>query len=566
MDSLPIIERELRRLSRRPMTYRVRSGTGLMGALTALGALTVSVSVGSSPAGLGRNLFSTLTFLALGFSLLAGPVLTADCLSEEKRLGTLGMLFLTNLTGWDLVAGKLVAMMMPAIHCLLALLPILGLCFFLGGVTAGEFLRVALVLAGTLLFSLSLAMLASTFCRDGRKAMAASVLILIALAAGLPGIALLWYGGTLPARPVTLLASQGYALWLTPEANYVPAAKYFWRALVVNQALCWGCLIAASMSLPHAWQERPGSPAFTRWLAWWRDRAAHRRRERTRKEKLLEVNPILWLALRHRRGSLGIWLFLLTAFGFWLGGYYAMNKHWLGAGTVFLVVYCLHAVLKIWVAWEASRRFAEDRNSGALELLLCTPLREQSIWQGWLNHLKKRFLAPIIALLLIDFMLMDGGLSASGWWGGDGVWGVAFIASMGMFIADTYTLCWVGLWQGLTARTSTLASLNCVLYILVLPAAGSLGLMGIVGLASPGGPMASLGVIVAFWFTVGFIVDFAWCGQAMTRLSRDFRAASIYGISGHHRRTWRWWTAGEGIGHPDYQSVVFPVPREEAPP
>ncbi len=562
MDFLPIIQRELRRLSRRPMTYRVRSGTGLAGALIGLGVLAVTVSVGGNPATLGRHLFTALTLLAMGFSLLSGPILTADCLSEEKRLGTLGMLFLTNLTGWDLVAGKLVAMAMPAIHCLLALLPILGLCFFLGGVPWGEFMRVALVLSGTLLLSLSIAMLASTFCRDGRKAMAAAVLILMALAAGLPGIVLLWHGGTFPADPITLLLSPGYAFWLTPEANYAPAANYFWTALGMNQLLSWGCLLAAAFCLPYTWQDKPMKKEAPRWLTWWRERASHRRRERARKEKLLELNPILWLALRNRRGSLGIWLFLTASFGFWLGGYYAMNKRWLGAGTIVLVVYCLHATLKIWVAWEASRRFAEDRNSGALELLLCTPLREEHIWQGWLNHLRKRFLAPAIALLMIDFMLMDGGMSATGWWDGGGVLGVAFIASMGMFIADTYTLSWVGLWQGLTARTSTLACLNCVLYVLILPAAGSLGVMGVLGLTSFGAALGSLGLTVAFWFTVGFIVDFTLCGQAMTRLSRDFRAASIYGISGH-RRSWRWWEAGE-TDELTYQPAVVAMPGEEA--
>jgi ABC-type transport system involved in multi-copper enzyme maturation permease subunit len=563
MDSLPIIERELRRLSRRPMTYRVRSGTGLAGALIGLGVIAVTVSANGNPATLGRNLFAALTLLSMGFSLLSGPILTADCLSEEKRLGTLGMLFLTNLTGWDLVMGKLAAMAMPAIHCLLALLPILGLCFCLGGVPPGEFVRVSLVLSETLLLSLSIAMLASTFCRDGRKAMAASVLILIFLAAGMPGIALLWYGGKFPADPVALLASPGYAFWLTPEANYLPAAKYFWTALGMNFALAICCLLAAAFCLPYAWQDKPALNQTPRWLEWWREVTARRRRERARKEKLLELNPILWLALRNRRGSLGIWLFLLTSFGFWLGGYYGMKKRWLEAGIVVLVVYCLHAILKIWVAWEASRRFAEDRNSGALELLLCTPLQEENIWQGWLTHLRKRFFAPAVALLVIDFMLMDGGLSSSGWWGGGGAWGVAFLASMGMFVADTYTLSWVGLWQGLTARTSTLACLNCVLYVLVLPAAGSLGAMGVFGLTSIGAASGSLGITVAFWFTAGFIVDFALCGQAMTRLSRDFRAASIYGIAGPSR-FWRWWEVREAADDLAYQRVVPVMPGEEA--
>lgn len=48
-----------------------------------------------SAAELSKTLFVALGVLALGFCLFAGVFLTADCLSEEKREGTLGLLFLT---------------------------------------------------------------------------------------------------------------------------------------------------------------------------------------------------------------------------------------------------------------------------------------------------------------------------------------------------------------------------------------------------------------------------------------------------------------------------------------
>ena len=75
MDAPPIIQRELRRLARRPLTYRIRSGAGLAAALISLGFMAVCVVQGSNPAFLGRHLFQALVVLAFGFSLLAGMML-----------------------------------------------------------------------------------------------------------------------------------------------------------------------------------------------------------------------------------------------------------------------------------------------------------------------------------------------------------------------------------------------------------------------------------------------------------------------------------------------------------
>ena len=55
------------------------------------------------------GLFCILTGSAVFYCLLSGVWFTADCLSEEKREGTLGLLFLTDLKGYDVVLGKLVA-------------------------------------------------------------------------------------------------------------------------------------------------------------------------------------------------------------------------------------------------------------------------------------------------------------------------------------------------------------------------------------------------------------------------------------------------------------------------
>src|SRR5437762_6345486 len=64
----------------------------------------------------GRYLFRALFGFAFVYCLFIGARLTADCLSEEKRDGTLGLLFLTDLKGYDVVFGKLAATSVNSIY------------------------------------------------------------------------------------------------------------------------------------------------------------------------------------------------------------------------------------------------------------------------------------------------------------------------------------------------------------------------------------------------------------------------------------------------------------------
>jgi hypothetical protein len=124
----------------------------------------------------GRGLFVALTVALLGMALISGVVLTADCLSRERREGTLGFLFLTDLTGWDVVAGKLVALALVPFQAVLAVFPVAALSVFLGGVTYGEFWRVLLVVLLGLWMSLAVGMWVSSWVTDDRQAVGLSLL------------------------------------------------------------------------------------------------------------------------------------------------------------------------------------------------------------------------------------------------------------------------------------------------------------------------------------------------------------------------------------------------------
>jgi ABC-type transport system involved in cytochrome c biogenesis permease component len=149
MSFLPIVERELRVASRRPATYWLRLFLAL--AVFVIWFFLLVLGQGSVPVvQRGQILFQAIGVIALAFSLLAGVFLTADCLSEEKREGTLGLLFLTDLKGYDVVLGKLIATSLHAFYGLLAVLPLLALPLLLGGVTVAEFWRISVALLSTL--------------------------------------------------------------------------------------------------------------------------------------------------------------------------------------------------------------------------------------------------------------------------------------------------------------------------------------------------------------------------------------------------------------------------------
>ena len=95
-----------------------------------------SITLGAEldAAEMGRALFAGLNHTMLITFWVLVPLMTADCISREKREGTLGLLFLTPLTVFDVIAGKAGIHVLRALTLFLAALPILGLPMVLGGV------------------------------------------------------------------------------------------------------------------------------------------------------------------------------------------------------------------------------------------------------------------------------------------------------------------------------------------------------------------------------------------------------------------------------------------------
>ena len=166
-DLLPIVARELRVAARRRGTYWVRTGAALL--VMVVGIWVYLMMQTESPKDIAMVLFGVLTGGAVVHCWLSGVRATADCLSQEKREGTLGLLFLTDLKGYDVVLGKLAASSLNSLYGVLAVVPMLAIPLLLGGLTGAEFWRMALVALNTLFFSLTLGICVSSMCRSRAK-------------------------------------------------------------------------------------------------------------------------------------------------------------------------------------------------------------------------------------------------------------------------------------------------------------------------------------------------------------------------------------------------------------
>ena len=109
---------ELRSAARRKATYRIRW-------VTAAGFFVLLVWMiwmfdGFRNRGVASRIFEGFSIVTFFYCVIVGATRTADCLSWEKREGTLGLLFLTNLNSTEIVAGKLCSNALAAVYGLFA--------------------------------------------------------------------------------------------------------------------------------------------------------------------------------------------------------------------------------------------------------------------------------------------------------------------------------------------------------------------------------------------------------------------------------------------------------------
>ena len=509
---LPIADRELRVAARKPSTFWVRVGAALVALVIGTGCLILAAvgSLGIGTPSLGRALFGALTWLGLAATLSAGLFLTADCLSEEKREGTLGFLFLTDLRGYDVVLGKLLATSLRGFLALLGVFPILAITVLLGGVTGAQLAQTSLALVNALILSLAAGLLVSAISRESQKALAGALVLLVLLAAAGPAadevlVALQVRG----PNPWLSLTSPVY-VFLSAE---LAGSSRFWTGLLINGAVVVGLFCAACLVLPRTWQERRvrAGTARQNWAYRWKYGSV--RRLSKLRQRLLDLNPILWLACRERWQATLVWtlaILLVAAFAT-LSASESLSEGWVVWSPL---AGMLSTLFYLGVTSQASRLFLDTRRSGLLELLLSSPLTPALIVQGQWRALLRMFGPPLALCLAITLLgdvfaqqmasaQMAGAVAATAGpptavvaattnanvvttspQGSSrmtvatpsnaaelNLWVAVAITVAGRFTvaANLVALAWVGMWLGLTSRNVIQATLLTILFVQVVP-------------------------------------------------------------------------------------------------
>ncbi len=526
MPFLPIVSRELRVASRRSATYWMRTVAAL--AVLVIGTWVFLMLRHQPAKEIAMVLFGLLTGTAVFYCLLSGVRATADCLSEEKREGTLGLLFLTDLKGYDVVFGKLAATSLSSLYSVLAIVPMLALPLLMGGVSPGEFGRMALVAVNTLFFSLTLGLCVSAMSRVARKAASLTSLsiILFAVVPPLCGAWKVMAGRSRTPDTFLMLPSVGFNYYRAWDDPYKMAADEFWISLAIIHVLGWLFVVLASLVTPRSWQDKPAGVKRLRWRERWLlwsygnlgERLAFRRR-------LLQASAFFWLAARARLKPAYVWACLgLVACG-WVWGLFKFRRDWLTEPLYVATGLVLFLIIKAWVGSESSRALAEERQRGTLELLLSTPLTIHDILRGQFYALLRQFLGPLIVVVIAGLACMLAANSQT--LGGEDhlLWVLFWLALIVMLVADLAAFFWVGLWQGLTARNPQRAAGATVARILIFPwliiAGVSLLIsLGQLGPGTPGlGPKSFLGL----WFFVGIGTDYFFASRARRKLLAQFR-------------------------------------------
>lgn len=546
MTLLPIVERELRLASKKPGTYWSRVWFGLLGMIALGWAILTARFAPIAPVGL-PFIFKTVRFWGLIYCLFTGARTTADCVSEEKREGTLGLLFLTDLRGYDVVLGKLIARGVSPSYAVMALIPMIWLLSLMGTAGASELVYTVILFGNAMFFSLAAGITVSTFFTDRRRCeiiTSATILILFFGVFPLAESAAGWLGsgaggGAFSTGGPAVIFARLNALANPP----VPGTPGFHQALISNAVIhlgAWGLIILSSWRLPYCWRERSTKNARLslkeRWRQWsyggGQARAARRR-------IALEANPFFWLATRNRLRPLVPLLFILITVGILLFILIILGILPVFA-TAISVLRPMFVVLpgalvvfwylapKFWISREAARTLSEERRDGTLEMLLSTTLSVREIVKGQWMGLRKCYAAAVLFSILGSALLifLNSLASEINWLEPVPYATPLLSAGTVMFIADCIALGWVGMWLALRTGNPKKAAQSATAKIIVFPLllfvfclSGYAAFFGFRSFPFHISPY----FVIGLWLGIGLIFDFLFIWSSRNLLYREFR-------------------------------------------
>ena len=476
MNLMPVIVRELRAQARQPLTYWLR----VIGIGAIIGVM-VLVDWRGAPSELGGRLFNALNATLFLSIWIFVPLLTADSISREKREGTLGLLFLTSLTPIGIVLGKILIHTIRAITLFLAVLPALALPFLLGGLTWKDCVVSLLLNSSALVLALGAGLLASTLATDSRRALALALVFSFGFAYLFMLVHLQCFYSTLgkslalPFKPpagfawflpgnfisqIQLLISFNTGLggshpygyyglgrmisgdgWRFVWLNYPVPFHFAWlrelgRLFIESMMGFAAITVLASWRVRRTWRLEPPSLRQAQLQKFFCAPRIWKSIFRSKMRGLLTRNPIGWLQQYSWNARLVKWGWCLgiVLLECMLVTDHSLSNLWDGQ-------YLLASFLVFGIAFTASGSFREECQTGAMELLLITPLKAPQILSGRVRGVWGQFLPAtgVVALSWL-WLLKDASLFAGYDYRSDNLYRQVFSIVLPLFFISSFLL------------------------------------------------------------------------------------------------------------------------------
>ncbi|MEY2409614.1 MAG: hypothetical protein QOF48_2284 [Verrucomicrobiota bacterium] len=414
MALLPIIKRELLSESRHAFTYWLR----FYGAAALLVVGGLVFLDGHLPSSAGGKLFQSLHLTLFVSIWIIAALMTADCISRERREGTLGLLFLTPLRPIEVVAAKGFAHGLRALSVCIAAIPALVVPFLMGGVSWRHVTAAVLINLSALCWALAAGILASSICRRMTRAL---VLTAILEAVGflvfvrLQGAALIsaasasaWWPRSADRWDFESWShAGGLAISRTDQVMSLfskagsPSFVSRWLLLlggvvVASILVCFISAWIAAINIRSAVREKGPSVAMAKVEKEFCTPAFALGFFRCWMRRILERNPVGWLERRTWQGRLVTWSWIAVMVSFIIGG---VGQGFSDGDQFQALMRLVSWLLIASVTFTAAGSLRRERESGVIELLLVSPLSVAQIIGGRLRGIGGQFLPATILLV-----------------------------------------------------------------------------------------------------------------------------------------------------------------------
>lgn len=484
MKSLwPIIERELRSLSRSRQTVVTRFAIGFIGiALTLLIAI-VDYFDDTPQRNLGAVMLGFQTFFMLVFSIFSCLALTTDTISSEKREGTLGLLYLTDLKTIHIILGKISAGTFVAFLSIVSMIPVMSLSLLYGGVNLGMISKLFLVATNHLILSLVIGVFCSVLFEKPRTTQVSALLVVLGLQFGIP-ILVTWFESSLSGiwainafAQAGVLGAGGF-MGLGMRAF---SSSFFWGGQIATATLSLVLLLISVWHLSKQWRSTYGE-----------DPATQKPKKKSLEDqpqkpssslapssspKKLKIKSVrggiplshhhpLRYIFSHKKPEVGSTIFSMVIFLLYMFFLAESDGFDEAEAGLFGLVLCGMIFKYQWASVIVSM-FNRERKEGTLEFLMSTPVKLTNVFsdmrQAGLHDLKGAIVMngiwQFINLLIV---FADGGFNHPGPW-------IIFFAVIVLLFLDFEAILHSGAWLGLTNTNYSQGFLKTFIWVVCLP-------------------------------------------------------------------------------------------------